>query len=160
MTRARFCVGLPALAEAFEGVRRDVIRAPRDLALLAQEIVAMRHKLRQARPVPAGQFDVKHSPGGMVDAEFAVQYLVLGHGGTHPELLDNVGNIALLIQAEQGGLLPAGVGQAAADAYRELRRVQHQARLDEKPTQVEASEMVTESQAILALWQAVFGVVT
>ena len=157
MTRARFCVGLPALAEAFEGVRREVIRAPRDLGLLAQEIVAMRHKLRQARPVPAGQFDVKHSPGGMVDAEFAVQYLVLGHGGAHPELLDNVGNIALLLRAEQVGLLPVGVGVAAADAYRDLRRVQHRARLDEMPTQVEASELKTEAAAGLALWHAVFG---
>ncbi len=157
MTRARFCVGLPALAEAFEGVRRDVIRAPRDLGLLAQEIVAMRHKLRQARPVPAGQFDVKHSPGGMVDAEFAVQYLVLGHGGKHPELLDNVGNIALLLRAEQVGLLPAGVGVAAADAYRDLRRVQHRARLDEMPTQVEVAELAPEAAAIVALWRAVFG---
>ena len=157
MTRARFCVGLPALAEAFEGVRRDVIRAPRDLVLLAQEIVAMRHKLRLARPVPPGQFDVKHSPGGMVDAEFAVQYLVLGHGGTHPELLDNVGNIALLLRAEHVGLLPAGVGQAAADAYRDLRRAQHRARLDEMPTQVEASQLAAEAAAIRALWRAVFG---
>ncbi|MFM2240153.1 MAG: Glutamate-ammonia-ligase adenylyltransferase [Pseudomonadota bacterium] len=157
MTRARFCVGLPALAEAFEGVRRDVIRAPRDAGLLAQEIVAMRHKLRQARPVPAGQFDVKHSPGGMVDAEFAVQYLVLGSGGAHPELLDNVGNIALLLRAEQVGLLPAGVGVAAADAYRDLRRVQHRARLDEMPTQVEAAALAAEASAILALWHAVFG---
>ena len=157
MTRARFCVGLPSLAEAFEGVRREVIRAPRDLGLLAQEIVAMRHKLRQARPVPAGQFDVKHSPGGMVDAEFAVQYLVLGHGGAHPELLDNVGNIALLLRAEQVGLLPVGVGVAAANAYRDLRRVQHRARLDEMPTQVEASELKTEAAAVLALWHAVFG---
>jgi glutamate-ammonia-ligase adenylyltransferase len=159
MTRARFCVGLPALADAFDGVRRDVISAPRDLGSLAQEIVAMRHKLRQARPVPAGQFDVKHSPGGMVDAEFAVQYLVLGHGGTHPELQDNVGNIALLIRAEHVGLLPAGVGQAAADAYRDLRRVQHRARLDEMPTQVEASQLSAEAAAILALWHAVFGAV-
>jgi glutamate-ammonia-ligase adenylyltransferase len=157
MTRARFCVGLPSLSEAFEVVRRDVIRAPRDLALLAQEIVAMRHKLRQARPVPAGQFDVKHSPGGMVDAEFAVQYLVLGHGGAHPELLDNVGNIALLLRAQQVGLLPAGVGQAAADAYRALRRVQHTARLDEMPTQMEASQLAQEAAAILALWRTVFG---
>ena len=157
MTRARFCVGLPSLSEAFEVVRRDVICAPRDLALLAQEIVAMRHKLRQARPVPAGQFDVKHSPGGMVDAEFAVQYLVLGHGGAHPELLDNVGNIALLLRAQQVGLLPAGVGQAAADAYRALRRVQHTARLDEMPTQMEASQLAQEAAAILALWRTVFG---
>jgi glutamine synthetase adenylyltransferase len=53
----------------------------------------------------------------MVDAEFAVQYLVLAHSASHPELVGNVGNIALLQRAEQVGLLPAGVGHAAADAY-------------------------------------------
>ena len=59
-------------------------------------------------------FDVKHSPGGMVDAEFAVQYLVLAHSAAHPELRANVGNIALMQRAEAVGLLPKGVGVAAA----------------------------------------------
>jgi glutamate-ammonia-ligase adenylyltransferase len=62
--------------------------------------------------VKAGRFDLKHSPGGMVDAEFAVQFLVLSQSGQHPELVPNVGNIALLQRAESAGLLPAGVGQA------------------------------------------------
>ena len=66
----------------------------------------MRDKLRAARPVKAGRFDVKHSAGGMMDVEFAVQYLVLAHSAAHPELLDNVGNIALLQRAEACGLLP------------------------------------------------------
>ena len=74
----------------------------------------------------------------MVDAEFAVQFLVLSQAARHPELIPNVGNIALLQRAEAAGLLPPGVGQAAASAYRELRRVQHQARLNEEPTQVRA----------------------
>jgi glutamine synthetase adenylyltransferase len=42
----------------------------------------------------------------MVDAEFAVQYLVLSQSAAHPELVDNVGNIALLQRAEAAGLLP------------------------------------------------------
>jgi glutamate-ammonia-ligase adenylyltransferase len=71
--------------------------------------------------------------------------------------VDNVGNIALLQRAEAAGLLPPGVGQAAASAYRELRRVQHRARLDEAPTQVPLSDVQTERAAVLALWQAVFG---
>ena len=75
----------------------------------------------------------------------------------HPELLDNVGNIALLQRAEAAGLLPAGVGSAAADAYRELRRAQHRARLDEQPTQVEPETMAAQRDAVLALWRAVFG---
>ena len=117
----------------------------------------MREKLRAARPVKAGLFDVKHSAGGMVDVEFAVQYLVLAHAATQPALQDNAGNIALLQRAEDAGLLPAGVGRAAADAYRELRRAQHVARLDEKPTQFEPERMAAERAAVLALWHAVFG---
>ena len=93
----------------------------------------------------------------MVDAEFAVQYLVLSQSAAHPELVDNVGNIALLQRAEAAGLLPRGVGQAAASAYRELRRVQHRARLDEVPTQRPLAELHKEQTAVLALWDAVFG---
>ena len=65
-------------------------------------------------------------------------------------------NIALLRRAEDAGLLPAGVGQAAADAYRALRRVQHRARLDEQPTQVAPDTLAGERAAIQRLWQVVF----
>jgi glutamate-ammonia-ligase adenylyltransferase len=75
----------------------------------------------------------------------------------HPELIDNAGNIALLERAEALGLLPAGVGHAAAGAYRELRRVQHRARLNEEPTQVFMPELQEQRDAVLALWKAVFG---
>jgi len=93
----------------------------------------------------------------MMDAEFAVQYLVLAFGRMHAGLLDDVGNIALLQRAEAAGLLPEGVGSAAADAYRELRRAQHRARLDERPTQFEPERYAAERDAVLALWHAVFG---
>ncbi|MDO9283637.1 MAG: bifunctional [glutamate--ammonia ligase]-adenylyl-L-tyrosine phosphorylase/[glutamate--ammonia-ligase] adenylyltransferase [Aquabacterium sp.] len=156
LTRARFCAGSPALAQRFDAVRRQVLAAPRDAAALRREVLEMREKVRTARPVRAGRFDVKHSPGGMMDAEFAVQYLVLAEGQRHPTLLDNAGNIALLQRAEQVGLLPAGVGEAAANAYRELRRAQHRARLDEQPTQFEPEVLATERDAVLALWHAVF----
>ena len=157
LTRARFAAGPAALAARFEATRRAVLTAERDKASLLAEVASMREKVRQARPVPADLFDVKHSPGGMMDVEFAVQALVLAQGRTHPALLDNAGNIALLQRAESQGLLPAGVGTAAADAYRELRRAQHTARLDEKPTQVAPESMAPQREAVLALWRVVFG---
>ena len=157
MTRARFVLGSEELRQRFDQVREAVITAPRDTEALRTEIVTMRERVRGAHPVKPGYFDVKHSAGGMVDAEFAVQYLVLSQSAQHPELRDNVGNIALLQRAEAAGLLPAGVGQAAADAYRELRRIQHRARLNEAPTQVELPELQAERDAVLALWRAVFG---
>jgi len=156
ITRARYCAGLDELAPRFEAVRRRVLCAPRDPIALRIEIKAMRERVRQAHPLKEGLFDVKHSPGGMMDAEFAVQYLVLVHGASHPQLLDNAGNIALLQRAEASGLLNAGVGMAAADAYRELRRAQHRARLDEKPTQVEPQTLAAQRDAVLVLWHAVF----
>jgi glutamate-ammonia-ligase adenylyltransferase len=157
MTRARFCLGSSELKTRFDEVRATVINAKRDQAALRQEIVAMRDKLRAAHTVKPDLFDVKHSAGGMVDVEFAVQYLVLAHAQQHPSLLANVGNIALLLSAEKVGLLPAGVSEKAGSAYRALRRVQHRARLDEQPTQVPQAELADECAAIKALWQAVFG---
>ena len=144
------------LVARFDAVRHAVITAPRDQAALRGEIVAMREKMRAAHPVKQGLFDVKHSPGGMVDAEFVTQYLVLAHSSDHPGLQPNLGNISLLRRAEEAGLLPEGVGQRAADAYRALRRVQHRARLDEQPTQVAPDTLAGERAAIQRLWQVVF----
>ena len=158
MTRARFVLGDDTLRDRFEQVRTSVISAARDTALLRNEIMTMRDKVRAAHPVKGEKFDVKHSVGGMVDAEFAVQFLVLSQSGQHPELVPNVGNIALLLRAETAGLLPAGVGQRAASAYRELRRVQHHARLNEEPTQVLPPMLQVERAAILAVCNAVFEV--
>jgi [glutamine synthetase] adenylyltransferase / [glutamine synthetase]-adenylyl-L-tyrosine phosphorylase len=157
LTRARCCAGTPELAPRFDATRAHVLAAARDARALASEVVAMREKVRSAHPVAADRFDVKHSAGGMMDAEFAVQYLVLAHAHRHAELLDNVGNIALLQRAQARGLLPAPLGQAAAQAYRELRRAQHRARLDEQPTQFATDQLTGERDAILALWHAVFG---
>ena len=157
LTRARFCAGFAELGPRFEAVRRNVLATPRDAVALRAEVIAMRDKVRAAHPIRGARFDVKHSPGGMMDAEFALQTLVLTQSAAHATLLDNAGNIALLQRAEAAGLLPAGVGTAAADAYRELRRAQHRARLDERPTQLEPGAMSAQRDAVLALWRAVFG---
>jgi glutamate-ammonia-ligase adenylyltransferase len=69
----------------------------------------------------------------------------------------NTGNINLLLRAEQAGLLEPGMGEAAARAYRELRQIQHRARLDEMPTQVDPARVETAAAAVLALWQHVLG---
>jgi [glutamine synthetase] adenylyltransferase / [glutamine synthetase]-adenylyl-L-tyrosine phosphorylase len=164
MTRARLVLGDDVLRQRFDAIRTAVVVAERDAASLRREIVAMRDRVRAAHPVGAGAFDVKHSLGGMVDVEFAVQFLVLSQARAHPELIANLGNIALLERAQQCGLLsddagiwPQGLGHAAADAYRELRRVQHRARLNEEPTQVDAGALAVERAAVLALWELVLG---
>ena len=70
--------------------------------------------------------------------------------------MPNVGNIALLRRAETAGLLPEGMGRRAGAAYRELRRIQHRARLNEEPTSVALPALAVERETMLALWKAVF----
>jgi len=156
MTRARCVLGDEGLHARFDAVRSAVIGAERDSKGLREEIGSMRAKVRASHPVRGTQFDVKHSPGGMVDIEFAVQFLVLSQGCKHPELLANAGNIALLVRAQACGLLPGHVGEDAAQAYRTLRQIQHRARLNEEPTQVDVAQVEQERAAGLALWAAVF----
>ncbi len=156
MTRARCVLGDDDLHARFDAVRSAVIGAERDTVGLRNEIGDMRAKVRASHPVRGTQFDVKHSPGGMVDIEFAVQFLVLSQGCIHPELLANAGNIALLVRAQACGLLPGHVGEDAAQAYRALRQIQHRARLNEEPTQVDVAQVEQERAAGLALWAAVF----
>ena len=157
MTRARCVLGEPALHQRFDAVREAVMGTPRDVDALRKEIMDMRTKVRAAHPVRGEQFDVKHSPGGMVDIEFVMQFLLLSQSVRHPELRANVGNIALLHRAQECGLLPGQTGDNAALAYRALRQIQHRARLNEEPTQVDVSRVQTEREAGLALWAAVFG---
>ena len=157
ITRARCVFGSPEFAARFDAVRHAVLCSHRDTPALRTEIHSMRDKVRSGHPVHPENFDVKHSLGGMVDIEFAVQFLVLSAGRTHPELLDNVGNIALLQRAQTAGLLPHPVGDAAAQAYRELRQIQHKARLDEVLPQIPEDPTAPVQLAGRTLWDQVFG---
>ncbi len=70
---------------------------------------AMRLRRRQTRElVRPGQINVKYSPGGIIDIEYAAQYLQLLHGKDHPELrvtntleaLDRLRRLDLVSEAE------------------------------------------------------------
>jgi len=158
LTRARCCAGDLAIGARFEAIRTAVLTTRRDRDALRSEILAMRQKVADGHPNRSGLFDVKHDPGGMVDVEFAVQYLVLAHAADYPQLTADLGNIALIGMAEALGLLPAGVGRPAADAYRELRRIQHRERLaGAEAARVAADSLQPERAAVRALTRAVFG---
>lgn len=156
LTRARFVCGDAAIGEVFEALRREVLCAPRDAARLREEVLAMREKMHAGHLNDSELFDLKHDGGGIVDVEFCVQYLVLRHCAAHPELADNVGNIALLLRAGAAGLIPADLAEAAADAYRELRRQQHAIKLSGASfarVQLTAVEGVRDT--VTTLWQQV-----
>src|SRR5512143_1047987 len=158
LTRARFVCGDTRIGATFEALRREVMGMPRDVVKLREEVLTMREKMHAGHVNESELFDLKHDAGGIVDVEFCVQYLVLRDCATHPELADNVGNIALLLRAGAAGLIPADVAQAAADAYRELRCQQHAIKLSgAEYARVPPAAVETIRDAVKALWAQVMG---
>src|SRR5258706_1722365 len=105
LTRARYCAGDRRVGDAFERIRKRILQREREPKALAREVTAMRERIFVAHPNRSGLFDLKHDRGGMIDIEFAVQYLVLAHAHRHEELTRNLGNIALLGSAAELGLI-------------------------------------------------------
>ena len=158
LTRARYCAGDPAVGKAFESIREQILKRSRNPAELKNDIKSMREKMHAAHPNASGLFDLKHDRGGMIDIEFAVQYLVLAGSHRHPQLTGNLGNIALLKMAGELGLLDARLAQAAADAYREYRRVQHALRLNgARYARVPPGELTAQTGTVGTLWLEVLG---
>ncbi|MBL8540344.1 MAG: bifunctional [glutamate--ammonia ligase]-adenylyl-L-tyrosine phosphorylase/[glutamate--ammonia-ligase] adenylyltransferase [Betaproteobacteria bacterium] len=158
LTRARFAAGDRALGARFEELRVEMLRTPRDLVVLREKVAAMRTQMLEGHPNRSKLFDLKHDRGGLVDVEFIVQFLVPGHACRHAELTGNIGNLALLKLAAQLGLIPEPLALGAFDAYREFRGLQHMLRLQgEKYARVPRERVAVHIEAVLALWDCVFG---
>ena len=159
LTRARCVAGDTTLGEKFEALRCELLRRPRDLAALRNDVTGMRKKMHAAHPNTSGLFDVKHDRGGIVDVEFMVQYLVLGYAHQHAGLTGNIGNLALLQLAAQLGLISAAGADATRQAYRAYRQIQHGLRLQgERYARVAPHTIAAQAGAVSALWQSVFAI--
>ncbi|CAB3697761.1 glutamate-ammonia-ligase adenylyltransferase [Achromobacter marplatensis] len=158
LTRARHAAGDADVGARFEKIREAILVQPRDQAALRAEVLAMREKINAGHPNTSQKFDLKHDRGGMVDVEFVTQYLVLCYAGTHPVLVRNLGNITLLRLASEASLIAPELATRAADAYRTLRRVQHQLRMQGvEKARVGPEQLVEERAAVRELWDAVLG---
>ncbi|MES2297647.1 MAG: bifunctional [glutamate--ammonia ligase]-adenylyl-L-tyrosine phosphorylase/[glutamate--ammonia-ligase] adenylyltransferase [Pseudomonadota bacterium] len=160
LTRARFCAGDAAIGARFEQVRTSVLRQDRSAsaAQLREDVLKMRQKMHDAHPRHVSLFDLKQDEGGMIDIEFMVQYLVLRHAAQYPQLTANAGNIALLRLCGELGLIDATLAGAVADAYRAMRKLQHQMRLQgQDAARIEPAQLGGHPAAVSALWTAMFG---
>jgi glutamate-ammonia-ligase adenylyltransferase len=100
LTRARPVYGTDADRAALAAIVGEVLRLPRDPAVVAADADRMRLEIARHKK-PKSPFDIKLTPGGLVDLEFAVQTLQLSH---HVALTPQVGEaVAGLVEA---GLVP------------------------------------------------------
>jgi glutamate-ammonia-ligase adenylyltransferase len=101
---------------------------------IAASMRDMRERIERELAGPHGAIDLKAGRGGLIDAEFASQYLQLLLGHRHEELRTPSTAVALRAAAElaASGAMPralAGPCALLADAYLYLRRIEHRIRM-------------------------------
>jgi len=130
-----------------------VLSQQRDKAVLRQEVLDMRNRMRkELSKDKEGQFDLKQGVGGIVDIEFMVQYGVLAWAHEKPDLLEYTDNIRLLAGLASAGLMAKADVDVLSDAYRTFRARLHKMALQEQPGLVEAEEYSELSTAVRRIW--------
>lgn len=161
LARARGVAGCPETVAAFEALRHDILCQSRDRAALRNEVVEMREKMRAnlGTPVTPGAkpavFHVKHDPGGIVDIEFMVQYLMLAYSAEHPELTQWSDNIRQLEELGRAGVLPVTDTEKLREAFITLRSTIHRRALQNLTSRVEGEAFPEERKYIQQVWQRV-----
>ena len=130
LLRARAVAGDKDL---FARARREVLEPsifrPIDKAAAARELLAMRERMeREIAAESSGRYNSKLGRGGLVDVEFAVQYLQLVHGERHPAIRVAATPEAL-VALQKAGLLAPSDKEPLARGYRFLRRLESRLRI-------------------------------
>ena len=76
LSRARVIYGDPTIRSKIESVVVEVLSRPRDLQKLTRDVADMRNRIRKEHKED-GQWDIKRRTGGLIDAEFVLQFLCL-----------------------------------------------------------------------------------
>ena len=121
LTRARVMAGPPALADAVETFRREIIAAKgKDAARVRADVAEMRERVQAAKPAQGG-WDAKNGAGRIMDIELCAQMAALLGGSPARQVERQV--------AVAGGGIASADREALLGAYRLLWRLHASARL-------------------------------
>ncbi len=153
LVRARCVAGDPAMAEAFEEIRREILTRERDREKLRRDVHDMRERMRGEKGSDKPDvFDLKQDRGGVADIEFMVQYGVLSGARSVPALLRYTDNVRLIGELNEAGFFSRDEATTLVEAYRTYRARIHRATLQERKARIEASELAKLREGVTAVW--------
>ncbi len=139
LVRARAIAGDPAVAGRFEEIRKAVLSLPRDAEALKASVRDMRNRIRKEHVnLRSDDFDLKQSPGGMIDIEFIVQYQTLLKAHEYPKIIQWTDNVRLLYMLLKTGILDHETVHLLREAYLTYRAMAHRLSLQEKTPNIQA----------------------
>ncbi|MGI9422500.1 MAG: bifunctional [glutamine synthetase] adenylyltransferase/[glutamine synthetase]-adenylyl-L-tyrosine phosphorylase, partial [Hyphomicrobiaceae bacterium] len=115
LTRARVLSGPPELRRRIEGAIRSALMIPRDRAKIATDVRDMRARIEEEKGTD-NIWDMKQVRGGLVDIEFACQFLQLVYAAEQPQILDQNTQQALK-NLRDAGYLSAAATSVLLDTH-------------------------------------------
>ena len=129
LTKARVVLGNDKLAGQLHDIIRHTIYGATIDDEGRQEIRRLRMRMENELARESdGIYNIKTGRGGMVDVEFAVQYLQLREGYHSPELR-TPSTVVALKEIDTLGLLPEGSAQTLLNGYKFLRKLENRLRI-------------------------------
>ncbi|TEW52752.1 bifunctional [glutamate--ammonia ligase]-adenylyl-L-tyrosine phosphorylase/[glutamate--ammonia-ligase] adenylyltransferase [Psychromonas algicola] len=147
------------MLEEFKQIRLQILSQQRDQQQLKKDVSDMRAKMRaHLNRAEQDQFDLKQSPGGMVDIEFIAQYLVLANAHQFPEQLSKWSdNLRIFAACEATGLLTQQQANNLIDAYCHIRDAAHRLTLGKETRIVDHKRFASDREIVMAIWNQLFG---
>ena len=163
LLRARVILAGKGLSEEFGQIRRQILSKEQNPDQLQQEVREMRQKMRDnlgSQSVGKAQFQLKQDPGGIVDIEFMVQYLVLSHSHTLPDLLTWTDNVRLLEALNKHSIMESKDSEALTQAYIAYRSWAHRRALQNQkllfePQELDQAGLNTHIDTVRTLWKKI-----
>jgi [glutamine synthetase] adenylyltransferase / [glutamine synthetase]-adenylyl-L-tyrosine phosphorylase len=154
LIRARVVGGDAALARRFAAIRAAVLCRKPAAQTLRAEVGGMRQRMRRSlwKPVK-GEFDLKQAPGGMVDIEFLVQYLILLEAHANPELIGWTDNVRQLRTLMEAGVLDEDSAYFLKETYLVYRAAAHRLSLLALPAKVAADLFARRQAKVREIWK-------
>jgi glutamate-ammonia-ligase adenylyltransferase len=130
----------------------------REDAPLKEEVVVMRTKMRKEHAARSlGFFDLKQDPGGVIDIEFMVQFLILRYAGLRPELTQWTDVVRQLNTLALTGIIQDRTAHILKQAYLVFRYCIHRLALEEKPALLEAERFQELRGKVRQIWEMHMG---
>ena len=158
LTRAHWVAGPADLGEDVRALIQNMHQVTRQAPKLAAKVARMWRRIHDAHPA-SGVWQIKYTPGGIVDLEFLVQYHELLHAKAHPQVV-NPNTIAAARALADAGVFDDGQLGALTGAAARYQQVQTILRLSTggdfdpaaaPPGLVEALLRATDAPSISAL---------
>jgi [glutamine synthetase] adenylyltransferase / [glutamine synthetase]-adenylyl-L-tyrosine phosphorylase len=130
LVRARVVAGDAWLGAEVEASRREFVFERGLTPAEVGEIAAMRERMeREIGAETTHRLNLKQGRGGLVDAEFIAQMMVLRHGHAYPALRQH-GTVGLIRAIAQAGLMEARDAEDLESDYRFLLRLEDRLRIE------------------------------